>query len=352
VYPALAVLDALQGKINPVLWVGSETGMEVALIARTGLPYKTIPAAGVHGVGLRSLPGNLLQLARGYQCARQILREFNPDVLLFTGGYVAVPMALAARRYKSVLYVPDIEPGLALKTLARFADHIAITATETREFLPKSVPVSVTGYPTRPELGKLEKSAARRQLGLDVKAPVVLIFGGSKGAHNINLAVLNCLEALLGQAQVIHITGQPDWEIIHQIAGKLPQRLQARYLAQPYLHDDMGIALAAADLAVCRSGASTLGELPLFGLPAVLIPYPYAWRYQKVNADYLVNHGAALVMEDALMNTELYQTVSNLLKDSTRLGNMGSAMRMLAVNNAAKRIAKVVLETAESRKHD
>ena len=96
-YPALAVLNALQGKVDPVLWVGSETGMEADLIARTGLSYQAIPAAGVHGVGLRSLPGNLCQLARGYQSARPILRDFNPDVLLFTGGYVAVPMALAAR---------------------------------------------------------------------------------------------------------------------------------------------------------------------------------------------------------------------------------------------------------------
>ena len=119
-YPALAVLDALHGKVDPMLWVGSETGMEADLIARTGLSFKAIPAAGIHGVGLRSLPGNLYQLARGYTAARKILRDFNPDVLFFTGGYVAVPMALAAREYSSVLYVPDIEPGLALKTLARY----------------------------------------------------------------------------------------------------------------------------------------------------------------------------------------------------------------------------------------
>jgi UDP-N-acetylglucosamine--N-acetylmuramyl-(pentapeptide) pyrophosphoryl-undecaprenol N-acetylglucosamine transferase len=351
VYPALAVLNALQGKVDPVLWVGSETGMEADLIARTGLSYQAIPAAGVHGVGLRKLPGNLSQLARGYRSSRRILCDFNPDVLLFTGGYVAVPMALAARRYKSVLYVPDIEPGLALKTLARFASHITITAAEARRFLPRHVPVTITGYPTRPELGSLEKPAARRQLGLDAKLPVLLVFGGSKGAHSINLAILNCLESLLDQAQIVHITGQADWETVNQAASHLPLKLRSRYHAHPYLYEEMGAALTAADLVVCRAGASTLGELPLFGLPAVLIPYPYAWRYQKVNADYLVKHGAGLSLEDARMNSELFQTVSNLLNEPARLKNMRSAMRKLAVADASGRIARVILETAESRKH-
>jgi UDP-N-acetylglucosamine--N-acetylmuramyl-(pentapeptide) pyrophosphoryl-undecaprenol N-acetylglucosamine transferase len=352
VYPALAVLNALQGKVDPVLWVGSETGMEVDLIARTGLSYQAIPAAGLHGVGLRSLPGNLRQLARGYRSARQILQDFNPDVLLFTGGYVAVPMALAARRRPSVLYVPDIEPGLALKTLARFASHIAITAPETRKYLPKRSAVTVTGYPTRLELTRLEKPAARKQLGLDVKTPVVLVFGGSKGAHSINQAVLNCLNKLLDQAQVVHITGQADWENVKQVTSRLPKALRARYHAHAYLHEDMGSALAAADLAVCRAGASTLGELPLVGLPAILIPYPHAWRYQKVNADYLAKHGAGLVLEDAMLEVELYQTIHRMLNEPGKLSTMQSAMRSLAIADAPGKIAAVVLKTAELRKHD
>jgi UDP-N-acetylglucosamine--N-acetylmuramyl-(pentapeptide) pyrophosphoryl-undecaprenol N-acetylglucosamine transferase len=352
VYPALAVLNALQGKADPVLWVGSEKGMEENLITRAGLPYKAIPAAGIHGVGLRSLPGNVLQLARGFTAARKILREFNPDVLLFTGGYVAVPMALAARRYQSVLYVPDIEPGLALKTLARFASHIAITADDTRRYWKKNIPVTVTGYPTRPELAGMEKNGARKKLGLDQKTAVVLVFGGSKGAQTINLAILQCLEKILEQTQVIHITGQTDWEMVSSAAENLPRNLRMRYHAHPYLHEEMGAALAAADLAICRAGASTLGELPLFGLPAVLVPYPYAWRYQKVNADYLVKHGAAVVVEDDRMKDELLQTINTLLKDPAQLREMGSAMRSLAVKDAAGSIARIILETAEKRTRD
>ncbi len=351
-YPALAVLNALQGKADPVLWVGSEKGMEENLITRAGLPYKAIPAAGIHGVGLRSLPGNLVQLARGYKAAGRILRDFNPDVLFFTGGYVAVPMALAARRYKSVLYVPDIEPGLALKTLARFASHIAITAEETCRYLKRNVPVTISGYPTRPELSGMDKVHARGKLGLDRKTPVLLVFGGSKGARTINLAVLDCLERLLEHTQIVHITGQADWEKVSSFMEALPKNLRRNYHAHPYLHEDMGAALASADLVVCRAGASTLGELPLFGLPAILIPYPYAWRYQKVNADYLVKHGAAVLVEDPRMKDDLFQTINSLLHDPARLSGMGSAMRSLAVRDAAGNIARIILETAEKRTRD
>ena len=121
VYPALSVLQALDKDPLDMLWVGSEGGMEEDLVKRAGIRYTAIPAAGVHGVGLKALPGNLVRLARGVLASRRILREFNPQVLFFTGGYVAVPMALAGTGVPSLLFVPDIEPGLALKTLARFA---------------------------------------------------------------------------------------------------------------------------------------------------------------------------------------------------------------------------------------
>jgi len=132
VYPALSVLQALKNDAQPVLWVGGEGGMEAGLVTHSGVPYTSIPAAGLHGVGLRTLPGNLLRLARGTQAARRILAEFRPDVLLFTGGYVAAPLAFAGRHIPSLVYCPDVEPGLALKFLGRFAAHIAVTLDETR----------------------------------------------------------------------------------------------------------------------------------------------------------------------------------------------------------------------------
>ena len=121
------------------LWVGGEGGMEEALVKRQGITFQSIPAAGLHGVGLTTLPRNLTMIGRGVFAARRILNDFKPDVLFFTGGYVAVPMALAGRSIPLLLYVPDIEPGMALKSLARFADVIAVTTEQSQTFFNKKV---------------------------------------------------------------------------------------------------------------------------------------------------------------------------------------------------------------------
>lgn len=326
-----------------VLWVGGEGGMEAGLIRRAGLPFRTIPAAGLHGVGLRALPGNLLQLARGLLAARRILRQFRPDVLFFTGGYLAVPMSLAGWRLPQLLYVPDIEPGLALKSLARLAGCIAITAEQTRRFLPHSKPSVVTGYPTRPSLKAWDRTTAWQKFGLQPNLPVLLVFGGSKGAHSINTALLTNLAVLLEKVQIIHISGELDWPMVQSASQSLPANLAARYHPYPYLHDEMGAALTAADLVVSRAGASCLGEFPLFGLPAILVPYPHAWHYQKVNADYLMQHGAALVIEDASLEESLAPTVFSLLADAPKLEKMHTAMKSLSTPNAADHLARQIL---------
>ena len=140
-YPALAVHSALAAKKPSLdtLWVGGERGMEESLVKRQGIQYQSIPAAGVHGVGLATLPRNLVTIARGVFASRSILNDFRPDVMFFTGGYVAVPMALAGRSLPSLLYVPDIEPGMALKSLAGFADVIAVTTSDSQQFFKKKV---------------------------------------------------------------------------------------------------------------------------------------------------------------------------------------------------------------------
>ena len=370
-YPALAVLQALtkesaeqagegQGRASSeppplpnrfveVLWVGGAGGMEVNLVERVGVPFETIPAAGVHGVGLSALPGNLLQLMRGFIAARRILNRFCPQVLLYTGGYLAVPMALAARlpafgrpRPRSLLYVPDIEPGLALKTLSRFADQIAVTASETKTWLPGRARIAVTGYPLRKDLQVWNLEQARETIGVLPDLPVLLVFGGSKGARSLNQAVLQVLPQLLAEMQLIHISGQLDWAEVEKAGAELPTDLAARYHAYPYLHEEMGAAMSIADLAVSRAGASVLGELTYFGLPAILVPYPHAWRYQKVNASYLAEHGAAVVVADELIGPNLLETVRDLMKDEPRRKRMRREMRSLSKSQAADCIADLL----------
>lgn len=345
-YPALTVLQALGDDANPVLWVGGEKGMETELVNRLNIPFTGIPAAGVHGVGLHALPGNLLRLLRGRIASSRILKEFKPDVLLFTGGYVAVPMAVAARRYPSLLYVPDIEPGMALKFLARFSDRIAVTTEDSRAYFPTHKDLVVTGYPTRPDFTAWTRESGRKELGLNDDLPVLLVFGGSKGARSINRALIPALPSLLPHLQIVHISGTLDWEEVDTASRSLPSDLKSNYHPYPYLHEEMGAALASADLAVSRAGASSLGEYPLFGLPAILVPYPYAWRYQKVNAEYLASRGAAQIITDQDLAASLAPTVLRLIQDQPRLTGMQQAMRSLARPQAAKSIAGLLRDLA------
>jgi UDP-N-acetylglucosamine--N-acetylmuramyl-(pentapeptide) pyrophosphoryl-undecaprenol N-acetylglucosamine transferase len=371
VYPALAVLQSLESEYESaqedidatamvsrsfppgvdVLWVGVEDGMEKDLIQRSGIPFETIPAAGVHGVGWRRLPGNMVLLAKGYGRSREILKRFKPDVLFFTGGFIAVPMAIAGARVPSLLYVPDIEPGLALKTLTHFTDQVAVTVEGSRKFLPRRAQVTVTGYPTRLDLKKWSLDEARKALDLAPGLPTLLAFGGSKGARSINRALIAALPELLSEMQVIHITGQLDWEESAGSQNQLPDRLadkswSKRYHAFPYLHEKMGAALSAADLVLSRAGASILGEFPLFGLPAILVPYPYAWQYQKTNAQFLEDRGAAVILHDQELSPRLAAQVLELVRNKERRQRMRQAMQGLAQADAAKSISRLLLRLA------
>jgi len=348
VYPAIAVHSALASKVPDMdaVWVGGMGGMEESLVKRQGIAFDSIPAAGVHGVGLVNMPRNLLLLARGFFAARRIMKEFKPDVLFFTGGYVAVPVALAGGSIPTLLYVPDIEPGLALKSLTRFADVIAVTTEQSQRYFTKKV--FETGYPLRADLTLWERQMAARHLGLTGGRPVLLVFGGSKGARSINYAVTNNIPDLLQKFEIVHISGDPDWPMVKHTREQLPPELAARYHAMPYLHE-MGAALASADLVVSRAGASALGEYPVFGLPAVLVPYPHAWRYQKVNAEYLAYRGAAVILEDHRLTNELVVTLNVLLENKNKLKSMRAAMFELSHPRAAEKIASALIQLAGAK---
>lgn len=346
-YPALAVLQALGDNADEILWVGSEDGMEAELVAKAGIPFRPIPAAGVHGVSLGALPGNLWELLKGVFAAKKIIEEYKPDVLFFTGGYVAIPTGLAGWRAPTLLYVPDIEPGLALKLVARFADSIAVTAEDSRAYFSRSAPVSVSGYPTRVDLMTVNRDNAFQTFNLSPELQTLLVFGGSKGARSINRALVTTLPAMLAEMQIIHITGTFTWPEMKAAGSELPDELASRYRAYPYLHEEMGAALSIADLAVSRAGASALGEFPLFGLPAVLVPYPHAWRYQKINAEYLAQRDAAVILKDEELEDGILTTVQTLMNSAERREKMHNAMLKLAQPNAGKRIAEMLIELAQ-----
>lgn len=331
-----------------VLWVGSKGGMEEELVKREGIPYQAIPAAGIAGVSARSLPDNLLKLGKGFLAAGQIMRAYRPDVLFFTGGYLAVPVMFASyfsglkKRPASLVYVPDIEPGLALKTIVRFSDQIACSSTNSKKYFPNQTKLMVTGYPTRQSLLNTKIPSMRETFGIKSDLPVLLILGGSRGAHSINQALLAGLPQLINEMEIIHISGWLDWQLVEDSQIKLQPEARAHYHTYPYLHEEMGAALKVAELVLSRAGASTLGEYPLFDLPAILVPYPYAWRYQKVNAQYLVDQGAAVIVTDEELPEKLVSIVRELMGNPQRRLAMKQAMRSLAKPQAAEEIGKMI----------
>lgn len=329
------------------LYAGESDGIEEALTARAGIPFRAIATGQIRGRESWVAARNLIKMARGARQCRAIIREFRPDVAFLTGGYVAAPVAWAAWRahVPILIYLPDLAPGQAIRLTSRLAARVAVSFPEVATHFPgKAV---VTGYPVRSELLTTEKAPARQQLGLTDAAPVLLVFGGSRGARSINRALIAALPQLLPRCQVVHVSGQLDWAWVQNAAAGLETALQARYHPYAYLHDEMIQALAAADLVVARAGASTLGEFPACGLASILVPYPYAGQHQDTNAAYLAERGAALVIEDAKLEQQLAPAVLQLLNTPAALATMAQAAARLARPDAARNIAAELCHLAE-----
>jgi UDP-N-acetylglucosamine--N-acetylmuramyl-(pentapeptide) pyrophosphoryl-undecaprenol N-acetylglucosamine transferase len=237
-----------------------------------------------------------------------------------------------------VIYLPDIVPGQAIRFLSQFAARVAVTSEESYHFFRRDK-VEVTGYPVRRDVYALEAAEARRSLSLDPAEKTLLVFGGSRGARSINQALVAGLRELLEVCQILHISGRLDADWVAGVAKSLPETSKARYHHFAYLHD-MPLALAAADLAVARAGAATLGEFPAARLPAVLVPYPYSGQHQQPNADYMARNGAAQVLPDADLGEKLVPTILSLLDDEQALAGMRESARAMDRPDAAEAIAR------------
>jgi UDP-N-acetylglucosamine--N-acetylmuramyl-(pentapeptide) pyrophosphoryl-undecaprenol N-acetylglucosamine transferase len=191
-----------------------------------------------------------------------------------------------------------------------------------------------------------DRQTAFKAFDLSPDKSTLMVTGGSLGARSINRALISILPDLLPEMQVVHLTGNLTWPEVEAAVQSLPKELADNYRPYPYLHERMGAAFTVADLVVSRAGASILGELPAYGTPAILIPYPHAWRYQKINADYLVNRQAAVVLADEDLSAKLLVQVRELMHNESKRGLMQAAMQALANPNAAKTIASLLREMA------
>lgn len=347
IIPALAVLDALQarGAVSDVRFFGPEDRGERAMVEARGLRFEAVPAAGVRGRGPARVAKSLGRLGWGVLMGLRKLRGFRPDAVFSTGGYGSFPCSVAARllRRPLVVYLPDVSPGWAVRAEKRLATRIATTTDAALRHLPPKK-TRVTGYPVRGAFFAQTREQARATLGIAAGESVVLIAGASQGARAINRAAFDSLEGLLKVAIVFHVTGAADHAEAVSIRDGLGADVHERYRPSAY-RDDLPAVMLAADLAVMRAGASTLGELPAASLPAILVPGAYAGGHQRENARWLARGGAAVIVEERDLG-QLPARVAELLCDPARLSAMRTAAHGLARPDAADAIAGLILEVA------
>ena len=348
-YPAIAVAEQLRALGGPSLelsYYGTEHGAEHAIATREGIPFRAIPASAIRVRRPIALAKGLLRLWRGTRTARRLLEQERPGAVFATGGYAAAPVGRAARQagIPLVVFLPDAYPGWAVKFLARYATTIACAVDASVQEFPAGRAV-VTGYPLRAQFAEATREEGQRRFGLDPALPTILVAGGSLGARTINDAVLTSLEDWLRVAQVVHIAGRADIERLREATAGLSDDQRERYHLYDYT-EEMAYAMAAADIAVMRAGASTLGELAVTGLPVVAIPG--AFSDQSANAEYLATRGAAIHLPQAAIG-DLGALILALIEDDDRRAQMRERMRALARPDAARHLAEIVLDLAGRR---
>ena len=347
IYPALAFIRYVQ-KIQPdseFLYVGTHRGLENKIVPETGISFKTIKIQGFkRKLSLDNI--KTVQLfVESIKRSKEILREFKPDVVIGTGGYVSGSVVYAAARMKipTIVHEQNSVPGITNKFLSRFADRVGISFPDAAQYFPENKTVLV-GNPRAQEVVTSGKSEVLEQYGLLPDIPTVLIFGGSQGALKINQAVIQALPKFSQKEyQVLYASGDRYY---NEIAEKFDiEKINHNLSLQPYIKN-MTDVMANVDLLIGRAGATSIAELTALGLPAILIPSPYVTNdHQTKNAQSLVNAGAVKMITDADLTVEkLVEAVDEIMGDPEKKAMMAEASRQEGIPDAAERLWSLVNE--------
>ena len=343
--------DRLRADGHEVLFVGTPNGPEARLAREAGLVFHPMPARGFD----RSKPLSLLraigQLSASALRTWFLLGRLRPHVVAGFGGYVSLPVGAAAfaRRIPLVLHEQNSVPGMANRVLSRWACAVGVTYEDSAKRLRPGTRVELTGNPVRESILRAERARGRDLLDLPADAVVMLVFGGSRGARHINEAVVGLRGRLLADesVHVLHLTGRDEAAAVSEQLVRAGGDDDGRYRVIDYL-EDMGSAIAAADLVLARAGATSIAEITAIGRAAVLVPYPYATEdHQTLNArDVERGGGAILVTDDELESERFADAVVSLLSDIEHRERMAEASRRLGIRDAAERLERLVLECA------
>jgi UDP-N-acetylglucosamine--N-acetylmuramyl-(pentapeptide) pyrophosphoryl-undecaprenol N-acetylglucosamine transferase len=351
VYPALTVAEQFADAPDEVTFVGTPDGLEARIVPAAGVAFRPLAAAGFDRARPWTLVTSSLRIAASTFRAWRWLGADRPDVVVGFGGYVSIPVGLAAalRRVPLVLQEQNSVPGIANRFLSRFAAAVAVTYAESAPRFAHPGRVVLTGNPVRRAVLDADRDSGRRALRLPQSAPVLLVFGGSRGARHLNTAMIGLRDRLVAvpDLQVIQVAGKLEASSVSAALYKAGGDAGGRWRVLEYL-DDMGSALAACDLVVARAGATSIAEITALGVPSVLIPYPFATDdHQTKNAESLVAHGAAEVIADAELDGKRFgDVVVRLLGDEEARATMSAASRELGRPDAASRVAELARSVA------
>ncbi len=360
IYPALAVATQLQETYNAqILYLGSDDGLETDLVPAAGLRMVVVKAGKLQRfVSWRTLVG-VARVPVGMLQALSIVRAFRPDAAFTSGGYVAVPAGLAARlnRVPLLMHQQDVPPNLSNRLIAPLATRISVAFADSLHYFPAHKTVQL-GNPVRQAILEARQTTpeqAREQLGLAAERPLLLVTGGSQGARHLNQTLCRALPMLLEQCQVLHISGKNLFDETRVLAESALADLDAgtrqRYRLVPYLSEQMPLALQAATLVVCRSGAATLSELAALSKPAILVPLPPALggSPQEANAAMFGQKKAAEVIRDTDLSPEiLAQRVQECINAPEHLQTMAQAAGSMAKPEATREIVQAIASLART----
>lgn len=348
IYPALTVADRLAAAHDDVTFVGTPDGLEARLVPEAGVTFRGLPSMGFDRARFSTL------LIAGLLTVLSTLRAWwwlgssRPHVVMGFGGYVSLPVGIAAvlRGIPLVLHEQNSVPGLANRVLSRWASVVGVTYEESAVLLPRARRIELTGNPVRGEVLRSSSESGRKRLGIQDGDAVLLVFGGSRGARHINEAMIGLRDDLMAVdgLVVVHVAGPHEADAVRSGIGN---EADGRWQVHEYL-GFMGDAIAAADLVVCRAGATTIAELTALGATSILVPYPFATDdHQTKNAATLVAHGAAVLVADSELDGDrLGSEILRLLSDPAARANMAAASRALARTDADHRLAELAHEAA------
>lgn len=350
IYPALALIREIQesDKKSTFLYIGTENGLEKDIVTREDIPFRSIHITGFKRKLSFDNIKTVYRFLKGVQDSKRMLREFKPDVVIGTGGYVCGPVVYAAAKLgiPSMIHEQNSVPGLTNKFLSRFVNKIAVCFDEAKAYFPEEKTI-LTGNPRASEVLHHKGKKGLKTIGMDPLKPSVLIFGGSRGARPINEAVLKVMTELGERPyQVLYITGEVHYERVKKeidLIGK-----PANVHIKPFVHN-MPEILAGMDLTVARAGATTLAELTVLGIPSILIPSPYVTNnHQEKNARSLSDNGAAeILLENELTGKRLITAIDSIMLDKERTESMKAAASKLGIPDAAFRLFEAMREISK-----